>query len=501
MIEQDKIHTDENGDQVILPREEYNRLIIENNENYAKIEYLKYELDKIKKLMFGSKSERFIPVDDAQLSLDLGQQKSVVTVTTEEISYTRTKDDQKKGHGRPPLPAELYREEIILEPTVDVSGAVKIGEVITEVLDYIPGKVFVKKYIRPKYAMKDDQETVIVIANLPSLPIPRGNVSAGLLAYILVSKFVDHLPFYRQKQILKRLGIDIAESTINDWFRNGCDLLEPLYECMKQMVLNGNYLQADETPIPVLTDDKPGSTHKGYYWVYYDPIQNLIFFDYQKGRGREGPEGILKEFKGALQADGYGAYVEFGNDPDIILLACMAHARRKFDEAKKNDKTRAEYALTLIQKLYAVEEEARTLQLSHKQRKELRLEKSKPLMNEFKQWLTENIYSTLPQSAIGKAIQYTLSLWPRLERYLEEGHYEIDNNLIENSIRPVALGRKNYMFAGSHEAAQRAAMMYSFFGNCKKNGIDPLEWLTKVFTRIPEHSNQRLIELLPQKLQ
>lgn len=482
---------------ISIPKKEYVRFLA----NEARLDLLQQEFDKFKKMFFGPKSERFIPIDEAQLSLDLGQQPTVVSVTTEEINYTRTKADQKKGHGRSQLPAELYREEIILEPTVDVTGAVKIGEVITEVLEYIQGKVYVKKYIRPKYAMKDDQGTVIVIADLPSFPIPRGNVSASLLAYILVCKFVDHLPFYRQKQIFKRLGIDIAESTINDWFRKGCDLLEPLYECMKQIILSGNYLQADETPIPVLTDDKPGSTHKGYYWVYYDPVQNLVFFDYQKGRGREGPEGILKEFKGALQADGYSAYVEFGNDPFIILLACMAHARRKFDEAKGNDKTRAEYALKLIQKLYAVEEEARTLQHSYEQRKELRLEKSKPLMDEFKQWLTENIYATLPQSAIGKAIQYTLSLWPRLERYLEEGRYEIDNNLIENSIRPVALGRKNYMFAGSHEAAQRAAMMYSFFGNCKKNNIEPLEWLTKVFTQIPDHSIQRLKELLPQNLQ
>ncbi len=480
MTEQDKIPSQENIEMVSIPKKEYERLLAQE----AKIEYLQQQLEKLQKLFHGSKSERFIPVKE--------------TKPTSNPEPASTKTEKAEGHARPKIPAHLEREEVVLKPTVDLTGATMIGTVETEIMEYIKARVIVKKYIRYKYLLPDGS---IVIADLPSLPIPRGNVGAGLLSHLVVSKYIDHLPFYRQRQMFKRLGVELAESTINDWFHAGCDLLEPLYECMKQLVLSGNYLQADETPIPVLTNEKPGSTHKGYYWVYYDPVQNLIFFDYQKGRGSEGPEGILKDFKGALQTDGYKAYVEFGNDPFITLLACMAHARRKFDEAQGNDKTRSEYALTLIQKLYAVEQEAKGLQLDYDQRKALRIKKSKSLMDEFKKWLTENIDLTLPQSAIGKAIAYTLNLWPRLERYLEDGRYEIDNNLIENAIRPVALGRRNYLFAGSHEAAQRAAMMYTFFANCKKNNIEPLEWLTKVFTRIPDHSIQRLEELLPHNLQ
>lgn len=373
-----------------------------------------------------------------------------------------------------------------------------IGTVITEVLEYIKARIIVKKYIRYKYLLPDGS---IVIADLPSLPIPRGNVGPGLMTHLTVSKYVDHIPFYRLCQMFKRLGIEIAESTMNDWFRAGSELVVLLYDCLKRLVLSGNYMMADETPIPVLTEDKPGSTHKGYYWIYYDPVQKLVFFDYRKGRGREGPAEILKNFKGALQTDGYAGYTAFDDDPNITLLSCMAHARRKFDEAQKNDQTRAQQALSLIQKLYETERKARDLQLDYDQRMELRMVEAKPVMDEFYQWLLDNKPpKTLPKSAIGMAIEYTLNLWPRLLRYLVDGKYEIDNNLIENSIRPVALGRKNYLFAGSHEAAQRAAIMYSFFATCKINNIEPAEWMTKMFTKIPDHSIQRLEELLPQNL-
>lgn len=487
MTEQIKKQANDADDQVILSRKEYDQLLFENAEKTATIEYLKFELDKLKRLFHGSKSERFIPVKEP---------KPAIAESRWDIS---TKTDPAKGHARPKLPSNLPREEIKLEPRVDLSGAKMIGTVETEILEYVEAKIIVKKYIRGKYLMPDGS---IIIADLPSLPVPRGNVGPGLLSHLVISKYVDHLPFYRQRQMLKRLGVDLAESTINDWFHSGCDLIEPLYQNLKQQVLSGNYLMADETPIAVLTDDKPGSTHKGYYWVYYNPVQKLVFFDYQKGRGREGPTELLKDYKGALQADGYSGYLAFEDNPNITLLACMAHARRKFDEAQKNDLARSEHALSLIQKLYAVEQKARESSMDYEQRKELREVQAIPVIDEFYQWLIDNKPpKTLPQSAIGTAIEYTLNMWTRLLRYLDDGKYEIDNNLIENSIRPVALGRKNYLFAGSHEAAQRAAMMYSFFGTCKINDIEPFDWMTKMFTQIPEHSIQKLEELLPQNMQ
>lgn len=483
MTEQAPISSWDNEEMISIPKKDYERFLTYE----AKIQQLQHQLEKLQRLFHGSKTERFIACEDLQQQAPGSKSKKKAT-----------SDEPVKGHARPKLPANLPREEVVLEPTVDLTGATMIGVVETEVLEYVEAKIIVKKYVRGKYLMPDGS---IVIAELPSLPIPRGNVGPGLLSHLVVSKYVDHLPFYRQRQMFKRLGVDFAESTLNDWYRAGCDLAEPLYGCLKQQVLGGNYLMADETPIAVLTDDKPGSTHKGYYWVYYNPIQKLVFFDYQKGRGRGGPTELLKDYKGALQTDGYTVYAYFDNDPNITLLTCMAHARRKFDEAQKNDQTRAEQALGLIQKLYNTERKARESQLDYDQRKELRLFEAKPVMDELYQWLIDNKSpKTLPQSAIGKAIEYTLNLWPRLMRYLDDGKYEIDNNLIENSIRPVALGRKNYLFAGSHEAAQRAAMMYSFFATCKINNIEPSEWMTKMFTRIPDHSIQRLEELLPQNL-
>lgn len=486
MIEQEKTSHQEGVEMVSIPKKEYEKFLAQE----AKIEHLQHQLEKLQKLFHGSKSERFIPADESKLAKNPKK--------TKDIDSSVSKADKTNGHGRPKLPANLPREEVILDPEVDLTGATIIGVVETEILEYVKAKVIVRKYVRGKYLMPDGS---IIIADLPSLPIPRGNVGPGLLTHLVVSKYVDHLPFYRQCKMFKRLGIELAESTINDWFHSGCDLAKPLYDCLKSQVLGGNYLMADETPIAVLTEDKPGSTHKGYFWVYYDPVHKSVFFDYQKGRGREGPTELLKDYKGALQADGYAGYAAFNDNPDISLLACMAHARRKFDEAQKNDPIRAEQALTLIQKLYDTERKARESELNYEQRNELREVEAKPVMAELYQWLINNKPpQTLPQSAIGKAIEYTLNQWPRLLRYLENGQYEIDNNLIENSIRPVALGRKNYMFAGSHEAAQRAAMIYSFFATCKINNIEPSEWMTKMFTKIPDHSIQRLVELLPQNL-
>ena len=241
----------------------------------------------------------------------------------------------------------------------------KIGEEITEILEYIPGKLYVEKYIRNKYVLAEDKG--IVIGNLPSLPIPRGNAGPGLLAQLMVSKYVDHLPFYRQAQQFKRQDVVIAESTINDWFSASCRLLQPLYGKLKEKVLKADYLMADETPIPVLTEDKPGATHKGYLWVYSSPLERMVLFDYRNGRSREGPKDILKDYKGLLQTDGYEAYTIFDKQDGITLLSCMAHARRKFDEARDNDKARAEHMLLLMQKLYAVESKAREKELQASQ--------------------------------------------------------------------------------------------------------------------------------------
>lgn len=464
----------------------------------------KEELDWLKRQLFGRKSERFIGMDPGQLSLELdGMVEAMRQEDTQEVSYTRKKanKEEKPGHGRMPIPTHLRREEIIIEPEEVPEGSKKIGEEITEVMEYKKAEIYVKKYIRSKYALP--QEAGVVVGNLPSLPIPKGNAGPSLLSHILIGKYVDHLPLYRQQQQFKRLGVEISDKTIGGWVASGGDLLMPLYEKLMENVQQSDYIQADETPIKVLDKDKKKDSHKGYFWVYHSPINKSVCFQYRKGRGREGPKEFLRDFQGAIQADGWQVYDRFDKREGISLLGCMAHARRKFEEALGNDKSRAEYVLIEIQKLYKVEQKAREKRLDHKERKALRIEESKPIMDKLKTWLMENTpvstSKVLPKSKIGGAISYTLGQWHRLERYLDDGRYEIDNNWVENSIRPVALGRKNYLFAGSHEAAQRSAMIYSLLATCKKNEVEPSEWLTDVFTRIQDHPINKIEELLPQK--
>ncbi len=484
---------------ITISMKEYNELVSLNAKLLADVAYYKQELEQIKRMIFGSKSERYVTGDNGQLKLDFGTEAPTQSQETdaEKTTYERRKNNNagnKQVPVRSVLPANLPRKEETIEPDYDTTGLKKIGEEVTEVLEYEAGRIYVRRIVRPKYARPNGEG--VIIAGLPSLPIPKGNASASLLAYIIISKYVDHLPFYRQRQMFKRLDIDIPETTINGWFKSSCDLLELLYEKLIEKLLQSDYLQADETPIPVLTSEKKGSTHKGYHWVYHSPLLKLVGFSYQKGRGMEGPGDFLRDFRGTLQTDGYVAYDQFEKNLEIILLSCMAHIRRYFEKALSND-PRAEYAMMKIQELYAIERKSREAGFSFEQRKVLRQEESFPVMQELKAWLKNRLAEILPKSAFGTAVTYALNMWPRMERYLEDGRYAIDNNLIENTIRPVALGRKNYLFAGSHEAAQRAAMMYSFLGTCKINDVNPQLWLNDVIGRIPDHKANRLEELLP----
>lgn len=470
--------------------EQYEKLLSEN-------EYLKQQLQELKRMIFGSKSERFIPTDDTQLSLFDFEDKEVVATETQEISYLREKPKkEKKIAVRTKIPAHLPRVEEIIEPENISKNSKKIGEEITEILEYNPAKVFVRKIIRPKYVKANNEG--IAIAELPSLPIPKGNAGASMLAYIMVSKFVDHLPYYRQIQIFKRQQLVLSDSTLNGWFNSTADLLEPLYDTLEKLVLQSDYIQADESPIGVQDSHKKGTLHTGYQWVYRSPISRLVLFKYHHSREKKAPETILQEFSGSLQTDGYQAYRNMKTKGKITLLACMAHARRYFEKSLSNDKKRAEHVLKLIQQLYEIERKARERKIDFDTRKRYRELCAKPILSSLEKWLKDNALQTLPKSAIGKAISYTLNLWPKLKEYINDGKYEIDNNLIENAIRPLALGRKNYLFAGSHKAAQRAAMMYSFFATCKINQIEPLAWLTDVLNRITEHKANKLFELLPQ---
>ena len=370
-----------------------------------------------------------------------------------------------------------------------------MGEEITEVLEYQPGELFVKKYVRIKYAKPSN--TGIVIGELPIRPLEKAMAGSGLLAQIVIDKYVDHLPLYRQMQRFERAGLKIPYSTITDWVSATCRLILPLYEALKGEVLQSNYLHADETPIKVLDKDKKGATHRGYYWVYQDSIKKIVFFDYQENRGREGPQGILENFKGYLQSDGYVVYDIINKQAGIELLHCMAHARRMFHDALENDKERASYALDQIQQLYALERICKEEALNFDEIKEVRQQRSLPILMALGNWMKEQYIQTTPKSAIGKALAYSIERWQRLSLYTENGMLNIDNNPVENSIRPVALGRKNYLFAGSHEAAQRSAMLYSLLGTCKMHGVEPYTWLRNTLEKIASHPINRINELLP----
>jgi len=461
---------------------------------------LKHELEQLKRMVFGRKSERFISQDDRQLALALeGVNEQESSEEKQEVTYERKKKKAGKAK-RLILPANLPREQEIIEPDYLPTGSKKIGEQCSEVLEYTPGKIYVRQIIRPKYVVpvsQKQEESTIITAELPNnLPIPQSNIGAGLLSHLLVSKFIDHLPFYRQVQQFKRQGIVLPESTISGWFKKGCQLIEPLYDLYEELVLQSDYLQIDESPINVQNSSKKGATHTGYMWVYRSPIKGLVLFKYHRSREGIHPAHTLGSYKGVIQTDAYSAYEQFENNPNITTLGCLAHVRRKFEHALENDKERAEYALTQIRELYLIEREAIDLTITEKH--VVRQEQSVPIVEKLEQWMIKNYAEVLPKSPIGKALAYGLGVWKRICRYTQDGRWEIDNNGIENKIRPLALGRKNYLFAGSHDAAQRIAMMYSLFACCKEHDVEPLKWMKFLLENINETTINQLNILLPQ---
>ena len=461
-----------------------------------KIEYLEAQLAMYKRMQFGQKRERFegdpaqtvLPFEAEPVEVEQQQQE-----IKEKIEYTRKRPNHK---GRAKLPEHLSVEEIEIYPEGDLSEMVCIGKEITEELECEPAKFYIKRYIRYKYAAENGEG--VKIGELPERVIDKGIPGAGLLAMILTGKYVDHLPLYRQKQIFARENIQIASSTIEGWTKEVLIKLEPLYEQLVFDTKTKGYLQIDETPIKVLDSDKKGAAHQGWYWVYHCPLDRTVLFDYNPSRGGHVPKSMLDNFKGYLQTDGYAGYDKYGKKKDITHLACWAHARREFEKALQNDRPRAEKALMIIQKLYKVERKAKEEQLSADRIKELRLEEALPVINEMGKWIFQEIKNTLPKSQIGKAMAYAYARWDMLSTYLHDGNLQIDNNLIENAIRPVALGRKNWLFAGSHEAAQRSAMIYSFFAICKKHEVNPFQWLKHTLENISSINHKKLKELYPQ---
>lgn len=481
--------------------------------DYKKLETevldLKQRIAWFERQMFGRKSERFVPTEEIpgqlNLAFDPEHTQAVEESVRQIIEAHERKVPQKKENahqGRLPIPAGILRIEEVIEPEEDISGMKRIGDDVTEVLEYDPGKIWVRRIVRPKYARveinEEADQSQIVQAPAKYLPFGRSKAGVSLIVHILISKYVEHLPLHRLIARFARSGLKISPATIGNWVKTGADPLLILYEAYQKIIFGSYYLQMDETRLKVLEDGK-GKAHLGFIWAVFDPIHRLPFFFYQVGRDHKGPKKLLERFAGVLQCDGFSVYETLSKKLDsLALMNCMAHIRREFFESQSNDAQRAQTALTFIKLLYAVEEKARNMGLNPEQRLELRLKESKPIFDTFGEWLQVEYNKVTPASTIGQAIKYALNRWKNMGWFLADGNIEIDNNLVENIIRPVAIGRKNYLFAGSHKSAQRTAMIYTFFAACKQQGIDPEIWLTDVLNRIHDHKVSRLQELMPQ---
>ena len=492
-------------------------LTSELNEAKLLLAQKEFIIQKLRKLIFGPKSERYTTSEEQAIQMSLFAELEAIKLKEEQlaqkqesetqtVTYQRKKPTVKTNPNRQSLPDYLPRVEIIIEPEGDMSGMKKLPAEITEILDIIPPKFQVIRVVRNKYAdpaaQKEDVEKVIHLAPMPERVINQGIPSTRLLAYILMSKFVDHLPYHRQIKMFKRIDVTLKPNTINGWIAKTCVLLEPLYEALCKHQFSKKYLQGDETTVKVLQvkkTGKKGKAHTGYYWVYFDPLDNQVVYLFDPGRGRKYAAQHLANFEGVLQTDGLKVYDAFEDLPHMKLLGCMAHIRRKFVEAIPNDKKNAEPIVLLIQQLYQIEAYCRENSYPHEQRYELRQEQAVPIMKKLKTELDilHNNPKVLGSSAVGAAVRYALGRWKYQERYLHDGQLEIDNNLVENAIRVIALGRKNWLFAGSEQGARWGAIIYTLISSAQRHNLNPLEYLTDVMRRLPDTKLSDLYQLFP----
>ena len=390
-----------------------------------------------------------------------------------------------------------------LSSKTDLENLTELEPEVTELLEKEPPRWFVRRIIRHKYVLKvrtQDNESPIITAPMPLLPIPKSYAGASLLADILIDKYVNHLPFYRQIQMFRQQGISIAPATINGWFQDVAELMRPTWYRLRELVLGSDYIQSDETTIPIINNEKH-QTIKGYIWMIRAVMSELVFFHYDHGsRAQKVALQLFKDFQGVIQTDGYAVYDIYENKKGVLPIGCWAHSRRTFEEALKEDKARASYALEQIGLLYDVERRADQQNLSCQERAELRTRLSYPIMVAFEKWLVNEYPKVLPKGRIGKAIRYTYGIYHKLTRYHLDGRLKIDNNLGENAIRPIALGRKNWLFCGNDDAAENAAIVYSMLGCCKASDVNFRDWLIYFLNNVHSYDNdysKDLADLLP----
>jgi transposase len=468
-------------------------------ERHVEITRLKAQLAKLRRMQFGRSSEK-LDSAIAQLELALADLEEPANPAT-----TGPADADVLKPARRPLPAHLPRE-VVVHPAVCAcprcgGGLSKLGEDVTEVLDYRPASFRVIRHVRAKLVCRACE--AITQAAMPSLPIRRGRATAGLLAHILVAKFCDHLPLYRQSEIYARAGVALERSTLADWVGQMSALLRPLIDALERHVMGGDRLYADDTPVPVLAPGN-GKTRTGRLWSYLrderpygGTTAPAVLYRYSADRRGEHPRAHLAAFHGVLQADGYAGFDGLYRGGVICEAACWAHVRRKFYDihaATKQSPLAAE-ALRRIGELYAIEEQI--IGKPPDQRRQIRQAQAKPLLASLHAWVMATLRRVSGRSDIAGAIRYALSRWEALIRYIDDGTLAIDNNAVERTIRPLALGRKNWLFAGSDAGGERAAAIYSLIETAKLNGLDPEAYLHHVLERIADHPVNRVAELLP----
>jgi transposase len=487
------------------------------NAKDVKIAALTHELAYYKRIRFSTKSEALAPLQRDVFEETWNTDMSAIEAEVEQLQDTNPCETvirpKRPRAGRQPLPPHLPRIEHRHEPESCSCGQcgrhlIKIREDVSEQLDVEPAKFFVHRHIRPQYACRACE--TITAAPIPPAVIDGGMATVGLLTWVLIGKFLDHLPLYRLEQIAARDGVVLSRSTLADWVGRLGVALQPLADRLAWRLRQRTSLHADETPVPQL-DPGNGKTKKAYLWAYRsNDLQTrpkIIVFDYQAGRSGRHAQQFLQDWQGHLIVDDYAGYKALfaatRAHPETqrqlepcIELACWAHARRKFfDLFQASQSPVAQEALNRIGELYVIETEGRDMAADERQR--LRAEKSVPALADLHDWLQQTRLKTPPNSATSKAINYSLKRWPALTRYAETGDLPIDNNPVENSIRPIALGKKNWLFAGSERAGQRAAVIQTLLGTAKLNGLDPAAWLKDTLEKLPAWPNSRIDELLP----
>jgi len=468
-----------------------------------RIRQLQHMLEQLLRARYGPRRER---LNENQLFLFAAEILADEKNESSRKEKPGSERPKRIGHGRQRLPKLLKRQRVVFDlaehekQCPECQGELKrIGEEISERLEYVPASMIVIEEACQKYACV--KGCTVVTAEKPMAPIEKGLPGPGLLAHVVVNKYGDHLPLHRQEAIFQRQGVVLSRKTMCDWMRQCADLVSPLYERMKQNVLGSKVMQTDDTPVNVLDPSLPRA-RIGRIWTYVgDRDHPYTVYDYTPSRSRDGPDTFMKEFHGYLQADAYSGYDELYRDRgrNITEVACWAHARRRHFEAQSSDLLHSTVILAYIRLLYDVEREARTMGLTGEDRKALRQAKSIPILEDIKTYLDREQASVLPKSPEGTAIAYTLSNWDALVRYCSDGDLEIDNNGAERSLRGIAVGRRNWTFLGSNNGGRTAAILTSITATCRRLRVDPFEYLRDIFQNISTYPQNNLDDLLPDK--